>query len=238
MIREFGATEGLQFYFRLKSKRLGWFRSATKNIDFYLRNNKTDPGIFGQVFIDTQYEYPYNFVPKNIIDAGANVGLASLYFANKFPEANIVGIEPDQQNFELAVQNTKKCANVKMLHKGLWHKKAFLEIVDSTVTNDAFMVKEVEVPGPASIDAIDIYSVMQQEGWTGIDVLKIDIEGSEKDVFGSNFENWLPLTKVIFVEVHDDMKKGSSKAVFKAISQYNFSFAMKHENLVFINQDL
>ena len=237
-MREFGAVEGMQLYLRLKSKRLGWFKSSKKNINFFLRNNITDPGIFGQVFIDRQYDYPYNFKPKNIIDAGANIGLASLYFANKFPQANIVSLEPDKENYEMALQNTRDCSKVKMLQKGIWHKQAFLEIIDSNVSNDAFMVQEVEALGAGSIEAIDINTIMQQEGWSNIDILKIDIEGSEKEVFGSNYETWLPRTKVIFVEVHDDMKQGSSKAVFKAISQYNFSFAMKHENLVFTNQDL
>lgn len=52
---------------------------------FFLRNNGTDAGIFGQVFIDGQYEIPISFKPKTIIDAGANIGLAALYFADKFP---------------------------------------------------------------------------------------------------------------------------------------------------------
>ena len=71
-----------------------------------------------------------------------------------------------------------------------------------------------------------------------IDILKIDIEGAEKELFSSGFENWLPRTKILFVEVHDDMKKGSSKSVFNATSKYNFRFTMQHENLVFINEDI
>lgn len=238
LIREFGIVEGAQFYSRLKTKQLGWFNSKYKNIRFFLRNNHTDPGIFGQVFIDRQYEYPINFQPKTIIDAGANIGLSALYFAQRFPEASIVGVEPDKNNFDIAVQNTKECKGVKLLNKGIWHKNAFLEIVDSSVTEDAFMVKECAAPTATSIEATDINSIVEEAGWTSIDILKIDIEGSEKELFSANYEKWLPITKMIFVEVHDSMKPGSSKSVFKAISQYNFHFTMKHENLIFINQDV
>ena len=169
LTREFGAIEGIKFYTRLKTKNLGWFKSAKKKMKFFLRNNGTDPGIFGQIFIDRQYAYPITFEPKTILDLGANTGLSALYFADRFPKAQ---------------------------------------------------------------------TIMLQEGWETIDILKIDIEGSEKELFSSNYEKWLPATKLIFVEVHDDMKKGCSKAVFSAIGKYNFHFSMKHENLIFINQDL
>jgi FkbM family methyltransferase len=236
-MREFGAVEGMQFYLRLKAKKLGWFKSSKKNLSFFLRANGTDAGIFGQVFIDRQYQYPIHFEPKTIIDAGANIGLSALYFAHRFPLANVVALEPDKNNFDVAVQNTKACNRIKVLNKGIWDKNTFLEIIDSTVTNDAFMVKESALATTTSIEATDIDSIVEQEGWTSIDILKIDIEGSEKELFASNYEKWLPMTKMIFVELHDNMKHGSSTSVFKAISKYNFSFAMKHENLIFINRD-
>lgn len=125
-----------------------------------------------------------------------------------------------------------------MLQKGVWDKETYLEIVDDTVSKDAFMVKESKERTDNRIEAITLDAIMQQQGWQGIDILKIDIEGAEKEVFSGNYQNWLPYTRIIFVEVHDGMKKGASKAVFNAISKYNFSFSMKHENLIFINEDL
>ena len=203
-----------------------------------MRNNGTDPGIFGQVFIDKQYEYPISFEPETILDLGANTGLSALYFAGRFPKAKIVALEIDEENFKIALQNTKDCNRIKMLQKGIWNENTFLEIIDSNANKDSFMAKESQVNSSTSIEAINIETILKQEGWAAIDILKIDIEGSEKELFSSNYEKWLPVTKVIFVEVHDEMKKGCSKAVFSAISKYNFNFTMKHENLIFINEDL
>lgn len=238
LIQEFGFTDGSQYYIRLKLHILGWFTSSKKKIHFFLRNNKTDAGIFKQVFIDKQYEIPIHFEPQTIIDAGANIGLAALYFAGKFPHAKIVALEPDTENFELAKKNTQNNSRIIMLQKGVWDKETYLEIVDDTVSKDAFMVKESKERTDNRIEAITLDAIMQQQGWQGIDILKIDIEGAEKEVFSGNYQNWLPYTRIIFVEVHDGMKKGASKAVFNAISKYNFSFSMKHENLIFINEDL
>ena len=79
---------------------------------------------------------------------------------------------------------------------------------------------------------------MEEQGWDTLDVLKLDIEGSEKEVFEKNVEEWLPFTKMLIIEIHDNMRKGASKSVFTAISKYDFTFTMHHENLVFLNQHL
>ncbi|MDP1974289.1 MAG: FkbM family methyltransferase, partial [Sediminibacterium sp.] len=128
--------------------------------------------------------------------------------------------------------------NVKPLLKGLWNKDVHLTIIDSGAIENSFMVQETVPDHPNSISAISIATIMQEQEWEHIDLLKIDIEGAEKEVFESNYEYWLPLTKSIVIELHDQMKKGCSKSVFAAISKYNFSFSFSDENLVFINDDL
>jgi predicted O-methyltransferase YrrM len=40
-----------------------------------------------------------------VVDAGANIGLASLWFANQYPKAKIVCIEPDPENFRILKEN-------------------------------------------------------------------------------------------------------------------------------------
>jgi len=234
LIKGFGVIEGLYFYAKLKFKRLGWFKSSTKKIQFFLRNNTTDARVFGQLFIHNQYDVPVNFEPKTILDLGANIGLSALYFAKRFPNANILAVEPDKDNFEVALKNTKGYDKIKLVQKGVWNKNTFLEIIDPGADKDAYMVKEIANQTTTSIEAIDIETLLQQEGWVAIDILKIDIEGSEKELFSDNYEKWLPKTRLIFVEIHDHMRKGASKAVFSAISNYDFNFSMKEENLIFM----
>jgi hypothetical protein len=95
----------------------------------------------------------------------------------------------------------------------------------------------VDADTPGCIPAYSIASIVKEMNWSTIDLLKLDIEGSEKEVFEKNYESWLPQTKMIIIEVHDHMRKGAAKSVFAATNKYNFSFSMNHENLIFINQD-
>ena len=53
-----------------------------------------------------------------------------------------------------------------------------------------------------------------------IDILKIDIEGAEKELFMDNYKTWLGKTKVIVIELHDRLDKEISGIFFKAVNNY------------------
>lgn len=59
-------------------------RIPETKINFQLRGRTSDFEVFEDVFIENCYELPkINFAPKTIIDAGANVGLAAIFFAHR-----------------------------------------------------------------------------------------------------------------------------------------------------------
>jgi FkbM family methyltransferase len=238
MVKAFGLIDAIKLYIKVKIKPSGVLNTSKYKGPFYLRPHTTDYFTFDQVFLRNQYDIHFPFEIKNIIDAGANIGLASVYFSQRFVNSSIVAIEPSKENFAILSKNIASYPNVKPLLKGLWNKDVHLTIIDSGAIENSFMVQETVPDHPNSISAISIATIMQEQEWEHIDLLKIDIEGAEKEVFESNYEYWLPLTKSIVIELHDQMKKGSSKSVFAAISKYNFSFSFSDENLVFINEDL
>jgi FkbM family methyltransferase len=198
----------------------------------FLRSNSRDIDVFHQVFNLEWYNINMNIRPKVIIDCGANIGLASVYFKTKFPDATIIAIEPESSNFELLVKNTNRYSDIHCLNYGIWNKPAFLQIVDTGLGNDGFMVKEVEEMNNNTIAAISINEIISKYNLASIDVLKIDIEGSEKELFGYNYEKWMPFVKVLIIELHDRMKKDCSKTFFKAIGNYNYDLDVYGESLI------
>ena len=92
--------------------------------------------------------------------------------------------------------------------------------------------------GDNIIRGYTVDEIMQLMNTTLIDILKIDIEGAEKEIFESNYENWIPNTKIIIVETHDRYRKGTSKAIFNTIGKYDFSLQLSGENLILINNNL
>lgn len=233
-----GFWKALSIYFKLKTGAFNSLRLLELQHPFTIRKNGSDYATFLEVLIKKDYTVPFSFSPKTIIDAGGNIGLTSIFFANQYPGAAIVIVEPDKENFKVLVANTTPYKNIFPFNKGIWTHKAFLNVIDTGRGENSFIVEETLQPNENSVEAAAINEIMEQQRWQGIDLLKIDIEGTEKEIFENNYEKWLPHTKVIFVETHDRMKKGCSAAVFRAVSRYNFSCSIAGENFLFVNEDL
>jgi len=239
-IRIYGWWKGSILAFQLKI-----FNASQLSIPGLQQKLKIRPGTIDtysvdEIFLQQVYniDWPKEWpAPLAIIDAGANIGCTSLAFANRFPSASIVALEPEAENFKLLQHNSSFYPKIEILQAAVWDKDAFIQVVDAGFGNRGFVVKECAETDPNSTKAFSISSLIQRFPSGKIDILKIDIEGSEKEVFAQGFESWLPNCSCVIVELHDRMKEGCSQAVFNAFSNYNFSCEIKGGNLVFYNRD-
>lgn len=204
----------------------------------HLRPGSSDLEVFKQIFVWEEYAYPVKGEVRTIIDAGANIGCSSVWFARKYPSAKLIALEPEQSNFEALVKNTARYPQIHPVKKGLWNKSCSLKIESSSADNWAFRVLETTADDPEAIPATSIADLVREHGIGRIDILKIDIETSEKHVFDASARSWLPLTKYLFIETHDFMEKGCAKAVTEAVFEFDFDMYTLGENLVFVNNKL
>jgi FkbM family methyltransferase len=231
-------VKGLVAYIKMK---IGMTRAIKMPNILYpiaLRSRTSDLPTFDQVFLGLEYNIDFTFQIERVIDAGGNIGLAAIYFANKYPNAKITSVEPEKDNFKMCVKNTKNYNNITPVQKALSNSNGEeLYIKDSGLGSWAFTTvsKREGIPESNKVLTINIEEILNQNNWDIVDIVKIDIEGAEKELFDSNFERWIPRTKCIIIELHDRMKKGCSKSFFKTISQYNFSCELRGENLILIN---
>lgn len=203
----------------------------------YLRGPQDYDG-FDFILVAKDYKFRLPHVPQTILDGGGNIGLAAIYFANRFPEAAIVSVEPDGGNFEWLQKNTSSYPKIKLLHGGLWGYPAWLKTIDKGLGTTSIEVEEVAEGTPEAVRAYSISEIMKMEGWQTIDLIKLDIEGAEKHLAENGADEWLPRTKFIAIEFHDRRRKDSSKAFFNALAQHNFSMEPLRECLLFYNEDL
>lgn len=231
-VKALGVFNGLIFWVKILVFKKTKISISGWQHPIYIRPGSYDIDVLMQFMADKQYDMEY---PENvgiILDAGANIGLASVHFANKFPEAKIIAIEPDNDNFQQILRNIELYPNVIPLRGGVWRNNANLKIYDPGFGEWSLMVEET-VSDEGTIPARTIESICQEYSIKSIDILKMDIEGSEKEVFESENGKWLHLVRMLIVEVHDNMKPGTANAVIHAVKNMNFNFYLKDENLVF-----
>lgn len=193
---------------------------------FSLRIPSSDVFTYKQVFIDLEYDFHVANNPKVIIDAGANVGLASIYFANKYPEAKIIAIEPEQSNFDLLKNNVLPYPNVVPLHAALWHKNEEINLVDPGLGHWGFITGEEGdqgiLPGETrhTVSGMTLNQIMRDFGLETIDILKVDIEGAEKEVFSDSIA-WIDRVNSLIVELHERMKKGCNRSFYMGTNGFD-----------------
>jgi FkbM family methyltransferase len=197
-----------------------------------LRNNSSDINVFYQVLFNQDYQLLLDDEPKIIIDLGANIGLSSIYFLNKYPDCKVIAVEPDIANFEFLKINTEKYPNILRYNNGIWNKNTWLKIIDNNLGSWGFSVVEVNNDTPNSIESITLDQIIQINNIQHIDILKIDIEGSEIELFQENFDKWMSITNIIIIELHDWMRDGCAKQFFMTLVKYNFKFSYKGENII------
>ncbi|MEJ7559555.1 MAG: FkbM family methyltransferase [Pedobacter sp.] len=220
----FGLFPGLKLFFKIRlSRSRGRISFHIPNLEhpIFLRRQSSDFYVFEEVFIDEVYKMHLKTDAACIIDAGANIGLAALYFQRAFPGARIISIEPESTNFELLQLNTSDYPNIIRYHNGLWCKKCALKITNTTEGNWGFMVEETTDEDNV-IKAISVSDLLEDHPTAVIDILKIDIEGSEKEVFEGSTE-WISKSDNIIVEVHENLRKGATSAVLSALKDFSFS---------------
>jgi FkbM family methyltransferase len=186
------------------------------NYPFHLRMPSSDVEIYGQVFIDLEYDFLVETQPEVIVDAGANIGLASIYFANKYPDAKIIAIEPEHSNFEILKENVSPFSNIIPIQAALWNKNEEINLVDPGFGKWGFMTEMKNslesLPDHTShpVAAMTIDQIMKDFKLEKIDILKIDIEGAEKEVFDDT-SAWIDKVNSLIVELHEHLKSGCNR---------------------------
>jgi FkbM family methyltransferase len=170
--------------------------------------------------------------PRLIVDGGAYVGYTSLFLANRYPDARIIAIEPDVHNCRLFRQNCRFYPNIQLLQRAIWDKRTYLEIENPQDQSWEFRVRETSAGTSRSIQSITIPEIVALANEKPIDVLKLDIEGTEKRLFSSDITSWISNVNNIIIELHDRYVQGCSEALFDVAEKYGFDVSQSGEYLV------
>lgn len=229
-----------------------------KKFKFFYQNirNEHDLNTYRQIFIKQEYSFNKNVNKKIInkykslissnkkpliIDCGANIGASTNYLNIIFPKSKIIAIEPDKKNTELFKKN-KLSGNIYLYEKALSSEKIFYDIQrpknydwrSSTIKkiNKNYINENTNI----SITVKEIFEKFNVNEFTPF-LIKIDIEGHEKELFKKNIE-WVKEFNFLIIELHDWLIPNKNislnfNEVISLIDNETFTFG---ENTVVINK--
>jgi FkbM family methyltransferase len=224
-------------------------RFSTKVISITLPNNlifnfrgKVDTAVLSHFLIEGVYINDCGERRiKRIIDAGANIGAVTARFLVHYPDASLIAIEAEKSNYDMLVKNFQSRPNVKLVFGGIWPVKTNLKVIpgDSSpnLAKQAFRVVET-VETKDTISAYTVSDLMQMMSWPEIDILKLDVEGAEHELFTKNYKEWVDKVKVVIFEAPDSDCPGCLQVIYRALDGLAFNSFICGESLVLIRSDL
>lgn len=173
---------------------------------FHLFDTPIGRAVAAQVLTGQSYPLvPFLGSVRTILDVGANVGAASVYFALYYPLARVLAFEPDPACCVVARQNIADLPQVTLFEFGLSGRDeraalflgsddpATSSLHQSVLASDYTIEVELRHPEP----------LLSEQGVGDIDILKLDTEGSEVEILHALAPR-LERTRAIYVEYHDE----------------------------------
>lgn len=200
--KRFGLRRAIAISHRLSSQRMIFEESVPGLANpVAVRGGTADASTFEKIFVWNEYDLDHPAGVKTIIDAGANIGLSAIFFANRFPGARIIALEPQRDNFELLRRNVSPYSQIVPLNAALWNEDTTLGLLNPDDRVDSYCFGSAATE--QSVPAFTIPSLLARFGLDRVDVLKIDIEGAEADVFAER-PGWVDRVRMFIVELHGD----------------------------------
>jgi len=182
-------------------------RLANDPNPLYLRLGSSDGFVLEEIFLTHVYEpvtSPNNNLGpvKQIIDLGANAGFSVRLWRSRFPEARVIAVEPDPGNFAACRRNVEAGGgdNHIQIVQACVAGKPGTVYLDRSAEECAFSMTTAQSGEP--IAAMTLPMILEQcHAAEVIDILKVDIEGAEREMF-ADCSSWLGRVRSIMIELH------------------------------------
>jgi len=203
-----------------------------------VRKGTTDWQTYNQIFVREDYRFKHSVPPRTIVDLGANVGYASVWYHTRYPQARIVAVEPDEANVRTAQVNVhladRNDGRIAVVHSAIWHSESYVKITNPTGNAWGFKVHGAAPSERGAFPATTMSVIMERNGMETVDLVKIDIEGGERFLFSKNTE-WLDRVNSVVIELHDRKIPGCRESVVAALDRHfvDYDEVVRGENTLF-----
>jgi FkbM family methyltransferase len=178
------------------------YRARESGVWLHLQHGTPDVLVLDEIFYQRLYEPPAEVAPMlraplRALDAGANIGMFGVWLLGRFPESEVLSLEPDARNASLLRRTIE--ANHAAPHWRLVQGAAATAAGKVGFAGSDFATSHVvEDPNAPMVPAVDFFEQAE-----GAQLIKIDIEGSEWPILADPRMAQLDAS-VLVLEYHPD----------------------------------
>lgn len=171
-----------------------------------------------------------------VIDGGANVGYSALYFADAYPEATILAVEPDAETFSVLQHNVRHNRRIIAVHAAIWRDDEGVALLTG---DKGSWSNRVEAASSGKVPSMTLGQLVAGVAGGKALVVKLDIEGAEREACAAGAAV-LREAPCVMVEPHDFMLPGAGCLVplFEALAGKRMDTLLSGENLVLMDSSL
>lgn len=150
--------------------------------DFHVHMRKCDIFTIAEIFHEKQYALRSPVAPGGVVvDAGANIGVAAMWFLARYPGSQLYAFEPEPTNFRFLSSNLQHLSQVTLEQAALGAEDGTAQL--SLASHGAeHSLKEQHGGDTVDVPVVALGPYLRAKGVDHIELLKTDIEGAEMDM--------------------------------------------------------
>jgi len=181
-------------------------QNGQQEVPFRCFDNPAGKALVREIMGGEYYRWPADLpAPKTIVDVGATVGAAALWFSMNFPGAKIHCFEPSPLCHSLLDHNLRNVLTASIETYGLYDRDATLPLfrgrddpLNSSIGQSAQCAQQAD-----KVDLRQASAVLNELGIGQFECLKLDTCGSEVPIL-EGMAHWLPDIAVVFANYYSE----------------------------------
>lgn len=195
---------------------------------FFVRPRSYDPYVLGEIYSEKVYKIKKNLSHKTVIDLGAYIGDFSVWSATHLNVEKVIAVEMDKENFKLLSKNISANGlgkKILPINAAISSKNGKVGELENKLNSG---MHRADFGKKGKTKSLTLEKIMKIADLKKVDVIKMDIEGGEKEIFiGSNKDIFSKKVGCIIMETHPAAI--SEKYIADYLSGIGFSVSIRRQ---------
>jgi FkbM family methyltransferase len=180
--------------------------------------------VLRNIFVEEEYRLPEDEEPVDtVVDLGSHVGLSVLWFRAMYRDAEIVAIEPHPETFRRLQANVGRLDRLHLVNAAVADSNGRRPFFSSGESWAASLRKQPALHHAVEVPCRRLDDVLADQGIESVDLLKVDIEGSENE--GLSTFAGLPRVRTVICEYHRELDAMDAFAFMRTLDGFELVVA-------------